>query len=215
MRSLTYVKPGFLEWREAPEPTLRPIARHWSDRFADGMLVPLPTDRDPRALVSAGDNLALALQCLATTRLPLLRDCRSGDDAGALRAEVRRPLGRKRENSEDRRWVLRRRSVPPVDNGVSYERKEHVHAALVTLTIDPDQAPAAAKALTNDILPTVRSTPGFVAGYWLEPADGQGFSIVLSETEEQAREASPPVSSWAAPGVTIDGVEFRRVAATA
>lgn len=89
------------------------------------------------------------------------------------------------------------------------------HAALVTLTIDPDQAPAAANALVTDILPRVRSAPGFVAGYWLEPADGQGFSIVLFETEEQARDAAPPVSSWAAPGVTINGVDIRRVAATA
>jgi hypothetical protein len=85
----------------------------------------------------------------------------------------------------------------------------------VTLTIDPEQAPAAANALVNGILPTVRSAPGFVAGYWLEPADGQGFSIVLFETEEQAREAAPPVGRWAAPGVTINGVEFRRVAAAA
>jgi hypothetical protein len=85
----------------------------------------------------------------------------------------------------------------------------------VTLTIDQDHAPAAANALVNDILPSVRSARGFVAGYWLEPADGQGFSIVLFETEEQARETAPPVSSWAAPGVTINGVEFRRVAAAA
>jgi hypothetical protein len=85
----------------------------------------------------------------------------------------------------------------------------------VTLTIDPELAPVAADALVNDILPTVRSAPGFVGGYWLEPADGQGFSIVLFETEEQAREAAPQVTSWGAPGVTITGVEFRRVAATA
>ena len=32
-----------------------------------------------------------------------------------------------------------------------------MHAALVSLTIDPDQAPAAANALTRDILPTIRS----------------------------------------------------------
>jgi hypothetical protein len=56
---------------------------------------------------------------------------------------------------------------------------------------------------------------GFVAGYWLEPAEGQGFSIVLFESEEQARQTAPPATSWAAPGVTISGVEFRRVAATA
>jgi hypothetical protein len=54
-----------------------------------------------------------------------------------------------------------------------------------------------------------------VAGYWLEPADGQGFSIVLFETEEQAREAVPPVTSWDAPGVGITGTEVRRVAITA
>lgn len=90
-----------------------------------------------------------------------------------------------------------------------------MYAALVALTIDPDQAPAAAQALMSDILPTVRSAPGFVAGYWLEPADGNGFSVVVFETEDQARHATPPVSSWAAPGVTIGDVEFRRVAATA
>ena len=90
-----------------------------------------------------------------------------------------------------------------------------MYAALVRLTIDPEQAPAAAEALTKNILPRVRSAPGFVAGYWLEPADGRGFSIVLFETEEQAREAAPPVSSWDAPGVAITGVDVRRVAATA
>jgi hypothetical protein len=90
-----------------------------------------------------------------------------------------------------------------------------MHAALVRLTVDPKQAPAAAEALTSDILPGVRSAAGFVAGYWLEPAEGQGFSIVLFETEEQAREAAPPVTSWAAPGIDITDVEFRRVAATA
>jgi hypothetical protein len=90
-----------------------------------------------------------------------------------------------------------------------------MHAALVSLTVDPDQAPAAAEALMNDILPRVRSAPGFVAGYWLEPADGQGFSIVLFETEEQARDTASASSSWAAPGIVINEVEVRRVAATA
>ena len=90
-----------------------------------------------------------------------------------------------------------------------------MHAALVRLTVDPNKASAAADALMNDVLPRIRSASGFVAGYWLEPADGQGFSVVLFETEEQARGAAPPLSSWAAPGIAITGVEFRRVAATA
>jgi hypothetical protein len=92
--------------------------------------------------------------------------------------------------------------------------EESVHAALITLTIDPDQAPAAASVLTNDVLPTVQASPGFVAGYWLDPEEGQGFSVVLFDTEAQARQSVPPVSSWAAPGVSINSVDFRRVAAT-
>jgi hypothetical protein len=90
-----------------------------------------------------------------------------------------------------------------------------MHAAVVTLTIDLDQASAAANALTRDILPKISSAPGFVAGYWLEPAEGRGFSFVVFETEEQAQRSAPPASSWAAPGVSIDEVDFRRVAASA
>jgi hypothetical protein len=90
-----------------------------------------------------------------------------------------------------------------------------MHAALVWLTIDPAQAPAAAKALTREILPAIRSAPGFVGGYWLEPDNGHGFSFVVFETEEQARRSAPPAGNWAAPGVSIDEVAFRRVAASA
>ncbi len=87
-----------------------------------------------------------------------------------------------------------------------------MHAALVTVTIDPSQAPAAAAALMDDILPRVTSVPGFAAGYWLEPVDGRGFSIPLFSTEDQARRAADATSSWSAPGVAIDGVDVRRVA---
>jgi hypothetical protein len=53
------------------------------------------------------------------------------------------------------------------------------------------------------------------AGYWLEPVDGRGFSFVVFETEEQARRSAPPAGNWAAPGVSINEVDFRRVAASA
>jgi hypothetical protein len=89
-----------------------------------------------------------------------------------------------------------------------------MHAALMTLTIDPDQAPEAADALTRDILPKIRSAPGFVAGYWLEPDEGRGFSFLVFESEEQARRSTPPASNWAAPGVSINEVDLRRVAAS-
>jgi hypothetical protein len=90
-----------------------------------------------------------------------------------------------------------------------------MHVALVSLTIDPDQAPAAATALTDHVLPAIRSAHGFVAGYWLEPVDGHGFSFVVFETAEQARQSAPPTSNWDAPGVSINDVDVRRVAASA
>jgi hypothetical protein len=52
-----------------------------------------------------------------------------------------------------------------------------MYAALVHLTIAPSLAPAAAAAFTSEILPKVRAAPGFVAGYWIDPVDGQGFRI--------------------------------------
>jgi hypothetical protein len=90
-----------------------------------------------------------------------------------------------------------------------------MYAVLMTLTIDPGQAPEAAAALTNDILPRIRSAPGFVAGYWLEPLQSKGFSMVLFEAEDQAQASVPPAGDWKAPGVTIDSVDVRRVAVTA
>lgn len=87
-----------------------------------------------------------------------------------------------------------------------------MYAALVRLRIDPAQAPAAANAFTNDILPRVTSAEGFVRGYWLDPVDAEGFGFVLFDTPEQAARATPPMSDWSAPGVNIVGVDVRRVA---
>jgi hypothetical protein len=87
-----------------------------------------------------------------------------------------------------------------------------MHAALVHLVIDPAQAPAAAAAFTKDILPKVKGAAGLVAGYWVDPADGQGFGFLVFENEEQAVKATPPAKKWSAPGVTIKRVDVRRVA---
>lgn len=87
-----------------------------------------------------------------------------------------------------------------------------MYAATVRLRIDAAQAPAAAAAFTNDILPRVTSAEGFLRGYWLDPVDTEGFGFVLFDTREQAVRATPPISDWSAPGVTIVGVDVRRVA---
>lgn len=87
-----------------------------------------------------------------------------------------------------------------------------MHAAFMHLTIDPALAPAAASAFSDEILPRVLAAPGFVAGYWVDPVDRQGFGFLLFETEEQALAATPPTTTWSVPGVTILRVDVRRVA---
>ena len=87
-----------------------------------------------------------------------------------------------------------------------------MHAAIVTLSIDPAQAPAAAAVFTNEILPRIRSAPGLVAGYWLDPVDGRGLAFVVFDTEANARQSTPPTASWMGPGVAIHGTELRRIA---
>ena len=87
-----------------------------------------------------------------------------------------------------------------------------MYAAIITLSIDPTQAPAAAAAFTKNILPRIRSAPGVVAGHWVDPEDGRGLGFIVFDTEENARQATPPAVRWEAPGVTIQSVEIRRVA---
>ena len=84
-----------------------------------------------------------------------------------------------------------------------------MYAALITLTIDPNQAPAASAAFTQTILPAVKAAEGFVAGYWVDPVDSEGFGFVLFETSDQARQATPPASSWSARAAATRGVARR------
>ena len=87
-----------------------------------------------------------------------------------------------------------------------------MHAAIVKLTIDPAQASAAAAAFTAEILPAVRSAPGLVAAYFVDPVDGRGLGFLVFDSEAHAMQSTPPAAKWSAPGVTIEGTEYRRVA---
>ena len=74
---------------------------------------------------------------------------------------------------------------------------------------DPDAArlllPEAREAL-------VARAPGIVSGYWLEPVDGIGTSVLVFETRQHAEEAAvypvPPM-----PGVTTLDLTIREVVA--
>jgi hypothetical protein len=64
------------------------------------------------------------------------------------------------------------------------------------------------KATISAIL--VARAPGIVCGYWLEPIDGVGMSVLVFETKEHAEAAAkypvPPM-----PGVTLLSLTIREV----
>ncbi len=90
-----------------------------------------------------------------------------------------------------------------------------MHAALISVRVNPEAQESALSVLRDQVVPMVASAPGFVAGYWLEPENYVGLSVVLFETEEQARETAPPLGPAPAPGATVESVEFRPVVANA
>jgi hypothetical protein len=93
--------------------------------------------------------------------------------------------------------------------------EDYVHAVVVDVTLEAEPTPESLAVLQNEVVAGVKASPGCIAGYWLEPVDGKGHSIVLFDTEEQARAAAPPLGAAPMPGVTIDRVDIRAVIATA
>ena len=86
-----------------------------------------------------------------------------------------------------------------------------MHAHLITVDIDdPDEAVNG----LSELIPTLKASPGFVAGYWVRLAEGQGASLTVFENEEQARATAPPVGTVGG-GVTVTAVQFGEVLASA
>ena len=83
-----------------------------------------------------------------------------------------------------------------------------MHAIVIHANIhDPAEAK---RGLDEDVIPTIKHAPGFVGAYFVALDDGWGVSIEVFETEQQAKAAAPPADA-AAPGVTLDTVQFGEV----
>jgi len=77
----------------------------------------------------------------------------------------------------------------------------------VVATVDITDGEAATKSLAEQVIPMVKQAPGFVSGYWIQLDEGHGTSVVVFETEEQARAGAPEVGGMS-PGVTFTNVTF-------
>ena len=83
----------------------------------------------------------------------------------------------------------------------------------VVLTVKVGNVEEARPELLERVVPSVSQAPGFVAGYWLEPKDGHGLSVVVFESEEAANAAAGRIQPPS--GVTVESVEVREVVASA
>jgi heme-degrading monooxygenase HmoA len=94
-----------------------------------------------------------------------------------------------------------------------------MHAVVVRVTIH--NADRTREVLNSQVVPQVSGAPGFKSGHWTWSTDGgelNGLSMVIFDSEENARAAGDRVSAIAAAAgddVTLDGVEVREVVASA
>jgi hypothetical protein len=87
-----------------------------------------------------------------------------------------------------------------------------MHAVFVNVAVhDRD---AAVKELQEQVVPTVSSAPGFVAGYWVALPEGKGRGTIVFDSESAARAAAAQVGA-AREAVTIESVVVGEVVASA
>jgi hypothetical protein len=86
-----------------------------------------------------------------------------------------------------------------------------VHAVIVSVKLSENPDPT---VLREQVVPRVKELPGFVAGYWTRD-DLTGRSMVVFDSEENARAASDMVPSMVPPGTQIEGNSVAEVVANA
>ena len=86
-----------------------------------------------------------------------------------------------------------------------------MHAVLVKVKLSENADPT---ILREQVVPRVKELPGFVAGYWTR-GEGIGRSIVVFDSEENARAGSDLVPSLIPSGTTLEGNDVSEVVAHA
>ena len=84
-------------------------------------------------------------------------------------------------------------------------------AVFVNVEIRDDAA--GRKMLEEQVVPMVKGSAGFVAGYWTNLSDGKGASIAVFDNEEHARAAAPELGEMGP--ATIRNVQIGEVIASA
>ena len=87
-----------------------------------------------------------------------------------------------------------------------------MHALVVH--VDVMELAEAKRGLEEQIIPMQKQLPGFKGAWFVDLGGGQGMSVEVFETEEQAKAGAAPEGAEA-PGVTLKSVQFGEVIASA
>ncbi|MDQ6836933.1 MAG: hypothetical protein M3137_00965 [Actinomycetota bacterium] len=92
-----------------------------------------------------------------------------------------------------------------------------MYAVFTEVNADESHLEAGRRFLSEMAVPMVKDH-GAKAAYWLAPQDGRGVSVVVFETEDEARKAAEPLKvgdqAGPTPEVTFRTVEVREVIAS-
>ena len=93
-----------------------------------------------------------------------------------------------------------------------------MHAVLIEVDVGAVQRDAGLQGLREQIVPVIKSLPGFRSGTWLTGNDeGKGLSLTVWDSEEHARAMAERFGPGSSPqqGAMVARCEIREVAATA
>ncbi len=89
-----------------------------------------------------------------------------------------------------------------------------MHAAVITVSIEPGREAEALKHLETNVLPAIRQVSGLVAGYWLAAEGGEGMTVLVCESEEAAKGIASNAPNTPRPDfITFGTIEVREVIA--
>jgi hypothetical protein len=90
---------------------------------------------------------------------------------------------------------------------------ESMYATQVSVRIESGREDEARRGLAEQVLPRVKGSPGFVAGYWFATQENTGSSLVIWQTKDHAEAAAAQLQpgDHPAPPVTVERVEVREV----
>lgn len=81
-----------------------------------------------------------------------------------------------------------------------------MYAVAVGVSIESGKEDEAQQTLRSDIIPRIKQAPGLIAGYFMRPGGGQGYSLLVFDSEENANAAKQMAENTPRPDFVKLGV---------